>query len=282
MDSILLCMKKRGIRFFKNIKFSNTNVLRFHAKHNFLGLLGTRTKEFDNILLMAHGSKEAILTTTHDPMNHYMPYISQQDTKVFENDFVFAVSCLTANAFGKSCVDNGAIAYLGYQIEIGSLFDSYSAKKSRNLPKRIATVVDTIIKRIFIEELSKAYEEFLKNPINVSILRQRFSYLFEKRIAELSAMSSSQVYATYGIKIREADLKKYFVELVLNVLRILDDILPKLICIGDENYISASYITYKRNEGISNEEVLEELQNNVYFNELGHIEYKRHLKEMLI
>lgn len=279
MDAILLCMKKSGIRFFNNIKFQNTDVIRFHAKNNFLGLLHTRARKFDNILLMAHGSSKAILTTTHDLNHPYVAYISADEVSAFKNDFVFAVSCSTANEFGKRCVDEGAIAYLGYQVELGCLFCSYSDKNS-NLPKRITTAVDTIIKRIFVEELSHAYEEFLKNPITVRVLRERFSYLLEKRIAQLTGMSATQLYEEYGIKVAERDFKNFVVEIVLRVLSYLDDILPRLVCIGDENYISASYMTYRKRDGIDCKLLSEELESNKAFQALTHDSYKQHLREM--
>ncbi len=280
MDAILLCMKKSGIRFFKNIKFQNTDVTRFHAKNNFLGLLHTRVREFDNILLMAHGSSKAILTTTHDLNHPYVVYISADEVSAFKNDFVFAVSCSTANEFGKCCVDEGAIAYLGYQVELGCLFYSYTGKNS-NVPKRITTAVDTIIKRIFLEELSRAYEEFLKNPYSVCVLRERFSYLLEKRIAQLTSMSAAQLYEEYSIKITERDYKNFVVEIVLRVLSYLDDILPRLVCIGDENYISASYITYRKRDGVNLKALSEELESNKAFQALNHDGYKQHLREIV-
>lgn len=279
MDAILLCMKKRGIRFFKRIKFQNTDVIRFHAKNNFLGLLNTREREFDNILLIAHGSSKAILTTTHDYNTPYTVYISADEVNAFQNDFVFAVSCSTANDFGKRCVDEGAIAYLGYQVELGCLFYSYTGKNS-NVPKRITTAVDTIIKRVFVEALSFAYEEFLTNPYSVRVLRERFAYLLEKRIAQLTNMSAKQLYEEYNIKITECDCDKFVVDIILRVLSYLDDILPRLVCVGDENYISASYITYRKRNGADNESLLKELESIEAFKALSHNRYKQYLRDM--
>ena len=86
MDAILLCMKKRGIRFFRKIKFPTTNVVRFHAKNNFLGLLRTRYDKYDNILIMAHGSNNAILTTTTNLHERFKPYINETDADAFKDD----------------------------------------------------------------------------------------------------------------------------------------------------------------------------------------------------
>lgn len=84
MDAILLCMKKRGILFFRKIKFPTTNVVRFHAKNNFLGLLRSRCNEYDNVLIMAHGANHAILTTTtdlHRPYEFKGPYTTGGDLR---------------------------------------------------------------------------------------------------------------------------------------------------------------------------------------------------------
>lgn len=276
MDAILLCMKKRGIRFFKKIKFPTTQVVRFHAKSNFLGLLRTRRDEYDNVLIMAHGSNKAILTTTTDLHRRYTPYIDQKDADAFKNDFVFAVSCLTANEFGKYCVDKGSIAYLGYQVELGCLFSS----DPDNVPGSVITAINTLVKHIFVEELSKAYEDFLQSPINVCVLKERFAFFFEKRLAELSDMSVEQVYDRYSIKISDRHYKAYAVRMILDILSMLDDILPRLICIGDENYISSSYIRFRKEAGYSSAEISDELEENPYFKNLAHKEYKRYLREI--
>ena len=80
MDAILLCMKKRGILFFRKIKFPTTHVVRFHSKDNFLGLLRSRCNEYDNVLIMANGAKHAILNTTTDLHRTYVAYIDKKET----------------------------------------------------------------------------------------------------------------------------------------------------------------------------------------------------------
>lgn len=276
MDAILLCLKKRKIRFFRKIKFPNTSIIRFYTKQDFLKLLRIRRNEYDNVLIMAHGARNCILTTTRDLNHQYIPYITIKDAYAFKNNFVFAISCSTANEFGKCCVNLGAIAYLGYQVEIGCLFSSYS-DDYENLPRRIATAVDTIIKHIFIEELSRAYEEFLMTPINVRTLRERFSFLLEKRIAQLTSLSTTQLLRQYNVKFYDHEYKKFVVELVLRVLSYLDNILPQLVCIGDENYISSSYMKYRMQDGATKEELVNELVNNYAFQALSHKNYKQYL-----
>ena len=153
----------------------------------------------------------------------YKIYISKTETHVFQNDFVFAVSCLTAHEFGQKCIDNGAISYLGYQVELGPLFSSYSTSIT-NLPKRVSTALDTIIKHIFVQSLSVAFQEFLCNPISVSTLKELFSYLIERRISELLTLNAEQIYSKYNIKICERDYNNYVVALVLRVLSHLNEI----------------------------------------------------------
>lgn len=279
MDAILLCMKKKGILFFRKIKFPTTDVVRFHAKDNFLGLLRTRYNDYDNVLIMAHGANHAILTTTTDLCRPYTTYINEKDADAFKNDFVFAVSCLTANEFGRCCVERGSIAYLGYQVELGCLFSCNPGPKS-NVPGSVITAVNTLIKHIFVKELSNAYEEFLKSPISVRVLKERFAFALEKRLAELSDMSAEQVYYRYSIKISDCHYKVYAVNMILDVLAILNDILPRLICIGDENYISSSYIKFRKEAGFSPAEISEELEANPYFQKLAHEKYKRYLREI--
>ncbi len=281
MDAVLLCMKKRGIRFFKRIKFPNTNVIRFHKKENFLGLLYTRAREFDNVLIMAHGSNRAFLTTTIDLNNPYVSYITLADVNAFKNDFVFAVSCSTANEFGKKCIEEGAIAYLGYQVDFGYIFCSKSIHNhNTEVPKRISDAINTIIKHIFIEELSRAYEEFLQTPISVCTLKERFSFLLEKRVAELLTLSIEQFFSLYQVKLTAREVNVFVTDLVLQVLSYLDDILPHLICIGDENYISSSYIEHRKKRGITPLALVEELEANLSFQQLSNKEYKEYLRSM--
>lgn len=279
MDAILLCMRKRGIRFFSKIAFPSTNIKRFHTKGDFLKLLRIRRNEYDNVLLIAHGSNNAILTTTTDPNRPYTTYISNEDVDAFENDFVFAVSCLTANAFGRCCVENGCIAYLGYQVEFGCLFSSKPGPKS-NVPGAVVDSVNTLIKHIFVEELSRAYEEFLKKPISVCVLKERFAFELEKKLVALSEMSANQVDLQYSIKINEHHYSAFAVNLILNILSFLNDILPKLVCIGDENYISSSFIKYRKEAGACSKELTDELEANPYFQQLTQENYKEYLKDL--
>lgn len=275
----MLVMKKRGIRFFSKIKFNNTQIKRYYGKKGFIPYVASRREKNDNILLMAHGWKDSILTTTTDPSRPYDIYISSEETSIFQNDFVFAISCLTALEFGGECVKNGAIAYLGYQVEIGRLFNCYTTSIT-NMPKRISNAVDIIMKRIFIQSLAKAYEEFLCHPRSVKVLRERFSYLLERSVVDLTLLTNEQIYEMYGVKILERHYQKYMVAIMLRTLSELKETTMRLVCIGESNYISPTFIRHYYLTGYSKEEMLSKLYDNESYRMLND-EYKKKLNESI-
>ena len=276
MDAVLLHTNKRGLRFFRKIHFQNVTVNKCRTKRDLVEKLRRNKECFANVLLVAHGCNNAILLPTPDLNRPFTVYISPNEANLFKNDFVFAISCSTANEFGLRCIEEGAIAYLGYKMNFGHLFCSYSTD-CPVIPKRITTYVDIIIKKLFVKGLSQAYEEFLVNPHNVSVLRERFSYLLEKRMAELIHYSSAQIKQEYCISIPEHDFKKYFGEVVMRMISCLNNILPNLVCLGDKNYISHSYISYRKLSGYDNDAIVDELESNASFISLMNDEYKQYL-----
>lgn len=263
VDAILLCMKKRGIRFFGRIKFPNTDVIRYHTRTEFLAHVRSRENEYDNVLFMAHGAEDSIITPVFRTQK-YVRYITEAEADAFKNDFVFAVSCSTAKQFGRKCVEEGAIAYLGYEVQFGNLF-SCTNDNNRVFPKHVRKSIDLIVKHIFINALSSAYEEFLRNPISVKVLRERYAFLLEQSIAELSDMTVDELHTRYSVRISEHEFNKYFVYLVSMTLSSLDEILPCLICLGDENYISPTFIKYQIEMGKDSNYLAQELQENASF-----------------
>ena len=279
MDAILLCMKKRGIRFFHKIKFPHTDVVRYHIKAPFLALVRSRELEYDNILFMAHGAEDSIITPVFRTQK-FVKYITEADADAFKNNFVFAVSCSTAKQFGKKCVEEGAIAYLGYEIQFGNLFTCTNAD-NRTFPKHVRKSIDVIVKHIFIDSLSCAYEEFLTNPISVKVLRERFAFLLEQRIADLSDMTVDQLHTQYHVRITEHEYNKYFVYLVSMTLSLLDAILPCLVCLGDENYISPSFIKYRIAQGTDKTVLCQEIKSNVSFQLIQNQNYRTYIIRQL-
>ncbi len=283
MDAILLCMKKRGIRFFSKIKLSNTEIIRFHRKENFLGLLRNRLGEYDNILIMAHGSKDGILTPTCSRGQlKYDLYITEKESHHFINNFVFAVSCSTANEFGRSCVTQGALAYLGYEIEIGKLFNSYlDSQDYTGLPKNVSNSIDIIVKKIFIEQLSKAYERFIKEPISVKVLMELLSLSIEKEISLVYNMTVEELHNKYKVKIAKKHLKIFFPTMITKTLSFLNEMHDRFVCIGEINYISSTFIEYEKANGKASQEIKGELENNEFFKAIESKEYKDYLRSVV-
>lgn len=279
MDAILLCMKKRGIRFFAKIKFPNTEVIKYHTKSLFLAHVSSRECEYDNILFMAHGTEDSIITPIFRTQK-YIRYITEAEANVFKNDFIFAVSCSTAKQFGRKCVQEGAIAYLGYEVQFGGLF-SCTNQDNRTFPKHVRKSVDVIVKHIFISALSSAYEEFLRNPISVKVLRERFAFLLEQSIAELSDMTADELHEQYHVRITDHEFNKYFVCLVSMTLSSLDEILPCLVCLGDDNYISPTFIKYQIEQGKTRTSLAHELLSNASFQLIQNQDFRTHLLSKL-
>lgn len=278
MDVIFLCMKKSGIRFFNKIKFSKIKCIKLHLKHPFLCILKRRKSEYDIVLIMAHGASGCILTTSRDLHQRYVTYIDKSETTDFINDFVFAVSCDTANEFGKESIKNGAIAYLGYQIKIAKLF----CTKGPNIPSRISSAFDTIIKHIFIEEISANIEAFVTEITTVKLLRDKLSFDIERRLYNLQEMNSQQIHELYGVKIDDKQLKKYMGPIMVKQLEFVDEVNRHFVCLGDGNYFYHGFITECLNRGQDRTSILERMCANEAYSSIDNVSYKEYLKNKII
>lgn len=251
MELIQLCMKKRGIRFFAKIpkEFEDTevssNYKSYTTKERFLAELARREKEYDMVLITAHGAENKIIVpiTQFDTYrqehpersnNNYRTYISLEDARFFKNNFVFAVSCLTAQEFGPAVVENGVIAYLGYDVIIENLFNVSDVCMS----SRVRELYETVVKRIFVKELVQAVTRFLNDMQNVLMLKQWFAFQLEKRLIEFFSMTAEEIYATYGIGINKDIWNRNRQKLQIQQLNFLGEINRHLIIIGDPKYIS--------------------------------------------
>lgn len=251
MKIIQLCMKKRGIRFFAKIpkEFEKTTISTsyksYTAKDRFLSELARRENEYDMILITAHGAENKIIVpiTQFDPYrqehpersdNKYRTYISLEETRFFKNDFVFAVSCLTAQEFGPAVVEKGVIAYLGYDVIIENLFNVSNVCMS----SRVRELYEMVVKKIFVKELVHSVTKFLNDMQNVLMLKQWFSLQLEKRLIEFFSMSAEEIYTTYGIGINNDIWKRNRQKLQIQQLNFLGEINRHLIIIGDPQYIS--------------------------------------------
>ena len=251
MELVQLCMKKRGIRFFAKIPkaFRSTSVSSsyksYNSKEGFLLELAKRENEYDVVLITAHGAESQIIIpiTQYDSYRQehperrdakYRTYISLDDTRFFKNDFVFAVSCLTAQEFGPVAVENGVIAYLGYDVIIENLFNVNGVGMS----SRVRDLYEKVVKQIFVEELVRAVIRFLNDMQSVLTLKQMFAFRLEKRLIEFFSMSADDVYEIYRIRIDKNIWKNNRQKLQIQQLNFLGEINRHLIIIGDPNYIS--------------------------------------------
>lgn len=251
MELIQLCMKKRGIRFFSKIPkelkktIVSSRCKSYSTKEGFLAELARRENEYDMILIAAHGAEDKIIIpiTQFDLYRQenpersnekYRSYIELKDTRFFKNDFVFAVSCLTAQEFGPALVKNGVIAYLGYDVIIENLFNVSNICIS----SRVKELYEIVVKRIFVRELVQAVTRFLVDMQNVLVLKQWFAFRLEKSLIEFFSMSVEEVYDAYGIRINKDIWHRNKQKLQIQQLNFLGEINRHLIIIGDPQYIS--------------------------------------------
>ncbi len=251
MELVQLCMKKRGIRFFAKIpkefegKIPSSKYKNYTTKERFLSELAKRENEYDMILITAHGAEDKIIVpiTQYDMYRQenpersnaqYRTYISIEDAYFFKNDFVFAVSCLTAQDFGPSVVKNGVIAYLGYDVIIENLFNVSNV----GISSRVRELYETVIKRIFVQELVQAITKFLDDMQNVLMLKQWFAFQLEKSLVRFFGMSVEEIYTTYGIGIKEDIWNRNRQKFQIQQLNFLNEINRHLIIVGDPKYIS--------------------------------------------
>ena len=110
----------------------------------------------------------------------------------------------------------------------------------------------------------------------------RFSFEVEKRLSMILEMTPKEIHERYNIKLNERHHTAYTTNLILKTIEHLDEVLPRLVCIGDENYISSTFIRFRKEEGLSGEDILRELEYNQSFIDLQHEKYKAFLKELAV
>ena len=284
MKLIHLSMNKRGIRFFRKLKeYLSEDVLAFYEKYvkkgEFLHRLQTAKSSYDMVLISAHGSEGAIILPIkpNNPNQKFRAYINKDETTAFKNKFVFAVSCQTANEFGKASVDNGALSYLGYEVYIESIFQP----DYPHISNRVAENFSIIFKRIFMKELSYCIGEFTRDICTVEKFRQLFTYRFDKSITELSEMDSDQIFEKFQVRIYNHHLRKYAPELFVNYLKDIEEIGRRLVIVGDPNFISDNFIKCWRGQGMSVHEIKRRLLASPAFGSIIAEDYKNYLISVL-
>ncbi len=245
MKIIHLYMSKLGIRFFKNIKyfmkqkFDDKIYYNCFREKEFINKLSITKDDYDMVLITTHGSEDAIVIPhkAKDRINfnsNFKRYIKLDKTKHFKNNFVFAIACNTAVEFGPKSIDNGCLAYLGYETQIKNIFYI----NDLNMCKKVRKTYEEIIKKIFVEELVNSIYKFITDFQNVKMLKQWFSFHLEKRLINFFNMSVEEIYENYNYKVDKNIWKKNKPKLTVMQLNFLKESNNHLICCGDPNYIS--------------------------------------------
>ena len=85
----------------------------------------------------------------------------------------------------------------------------------------------------------------------------------------------------YNVRISDHEFNKYFVYLASMTLSYLDEILPCLVCLGDENYISPTFIKYQMEQGKDRDSLSQELQENTSFQKIQNQQFRTYLLSKL-
>lgn len=233
-------LRNPGIRFLSRTTkkmtglISDSEVIRLRNKNMLFKYLATNVSAYDVVLLTAHGSSDSILTNSRDLNKKFVRYIGEEETNGFSNKFIFAVSCQTANSFGKKCVENGANAYIGYNMMFGHLFN-YS---DVGVPGRICKWYNTLFKRIYLEELRNSLEEMYTLPVTAQYTKEKFAFRLEKRLYSIQIDGFKKTCEKYSLNIPYKNYSKYFPSLILKQITEIRIINKSIVCLGDINYIS--------------------------------------------
>ncbi|MEK7622001.1 MAG: hypothetical protein AAB415_02370 [Patescibacteria group bacterium] len=99
-------------------------------KKRFLGILQKKADAKMLVVMNGHGNDNFIAGQGNDPL------ISFQEAGLLSNKIVYARACNSLNVLGKKAVDEGALAYIGYDIPF--TFYKENEKLSKPLQDRTA------------------------------------------------------------------------------------------------------------------------------------------------
>lgn len=89
-----------------------------------------------NQLISSVNGKYICAIYTHGNPTAFMangkPYINDANSKNFKDSFIYSTACLTAKTIGKKLIDDGCLAFVGFDNESQVLCDSYSANVIMN------------------------------------------------------------------------------------------------------------------------------------------------------
>lgn len=280
--------KERGIRFFRatrrilrekykeNISISDEKNFynNFFNSKDFLDFLSCRAEYSDIVLIMAHGYKDSILKVVK---NKYERDITMDQTKLFKNKFVFAISCFTAEKFGPAAIDNDALVYIGFDDSIESFFE-IDDKKYKKLSEKLEVIIKKIYTRSFIQEFNR----FIKECYTANEFFKYLSLRIDKEISKLAKMSYKDLNEMFSVNIKDSYSERVKKMIKLEIINRADEINEKMKILGEKNYIPWFFIHSQPIEKIP--EILQKIQkidskydNYRYFVEA--LSYKRIGKE---
>lgn len=209
----------------------------------FKEILGKRMDLPDVILIMAHGSDDAILTIDG---GKFKKIFTVDETNLLMNNFVFAFSCYTTKVFGASAIEKGAITYIGFDDTIEKVFTI-----NTNEYKDISSKLEIIIKRIYMNNFSQEFEKFIRNCYTANELYQRIMLKVNSEIVKLIKMAIPDLNTKYDLSFKETD-KSIIVKIIkLELASKFDYINEKMRLLGDKNYIPWFFINTQSEENLS-------------------------------
>ena len=229
---------KAGVRFFKRIskslpsKLNATPYQGCKLKKDFM--LRQREMDKDFVLITTHGSPGYLLLPTPRGENAYKPYIAAEDLQGIQNDIVFAFSCETVLNFGKKLIDRGALAYIGYDIQLPQTF---TITGEWNIPRRLRKSVEMILKKILSENIAICVAKAINDSMTVQELASYFSFCLEKEIISFFDLLPDEVAERYNIVVDRRLWDAYSPILQIKQLEVIQDVNTHLKCLGDPQCI---------------------------------------------
>lgn len=226
----------KGTRFLKH--FQQTIAAEYKDEYEFYNRsnelftsLESRLLTTDIILITAHGTPDYIEgeMVSGEPIK-----ITAQDFHRFQNSFIFAFSCSTADLGKIVCEENKVISYLGFNDII-----NLKAKTSKG---KFETEISNILRKIYNDSLFSSFKTFTTKNYTVLQLSKLISLNLKRFYCMALAMSSEQLISTYGISRRTATNKEFIKCLHADLLTTIDAVRQRITVHGEENFIPWSFI----------------------------------------
>lgn len=255
MKILHYCPSERNIRFFKNLTANLKELftdyvsitdkekvyIKFTRSSDFIYKLSKRRENSDIILISAHGWNDSILKAVEG--NKYRREIPKEKTTLFQNDFVFALSCYTFNEFGQDSINNKALTYVGFDDSIEGVFviEQYNYKS-------FVGNVEIIVRRVYMNAISASIDQFIKRCFTAKEFRQYLLLKLDKEISKLYRKSIEELNDEFGINLNNFRKEVPIENIKIEILSKIDYFGEKLKIAGEEYYIPWYFISYQSKE----------------------------------